>query len=81
MPIVPPQIAHIMGIGHEQKRRDRDMFVNIHWGSIQAKWVEQYKFAADSDTNRPYNYNSIMHYPRSSALTTPAGDLTLTADV
>jgi hypothetical protein len=39
------EVAHVMGLGHEHKRSDRDNFVTINWDSITAQWRSQYAFS------------------------------------
>ena len=56
------EIGHSLGLGHEQKRPDRDSFIQMHWENIPSDWVAQYVAYSNADTGRPYNYNSLMHY-------------------
>lgn len=115
------EIGHAIGLGHEQRRPDRDNFVTVDLNAIPSSWRGQYikcKFPiphrcsthtsklplsmscalalatlsplplacstlidADADTYRPYDYNSLMHYPKIlylapvsyTAIITPAG--------
>ena len=68
------EIGHVMGLGHEQKRPDRDNFVQINWQNIEASWHSQYYAdGSSSDSHRPYNYNSLMHYSAGSSMSTGAG--------
>jgi hypothetical protein len=56
------QIGHVLGLGHEHTRSDRDYYLTILWRNIQdpvrfcrATWRQQ----ALADV--PYDYDSIMH--------------------
>ena len=54
-------------------RPDRDDYVKIHWDKLDGphlSWRPQYTMSgSQADTHRPYNYNSIMHYPAMAPLT------------
>lgn len=55
------EIAHAIGVEHEQSRSDRDNYVSIKYENIEDQ--NQYNFRKRS--NRPdliYDFNSIMHY-------------------
>ena len=59
------EIFHAVGAWHEQSREDRDSFVRIVWENVTAG--EEHNFTqhvTDSDDIGPYDYDSIMHYPR-----------------
>ena len=59
------EIGHTIGLWHEQSREDRDAFVTIHWDKIQAAMQHNFdQHIADGDDVGPYDYGSIMHYPR-----------------
>lgn len=59
------EIGHAVGLWHEQSREDRDLFVTINWENIQDGMAAQFnQHITDGDDLGPYDYASIMHYPR-----------------
>lgn len=59
------EIGHAVGLWHEQSRNDRDEFVDIRYENI----ISVYAFNFDKRPNDgvdigPYDYGSIMHYPK-----------------
>jgi astacin (peptidase family M12A) len=61
------EIGHTIGLWHEQSREDRDAFVTIHFDRIQAGMEHNFdQHIADGDDVGPYDYGSIMHYPRTA---------------
>ena len=69
------EIGHVLGLGHEHNRPDRDQYVSILWHNVvqggacgtltTEKCRAQYAKASADDWNvagLPYNYHSIMHY-------------------
>jgi hypothetical protein len=59
------EIGHAVGLWHEQSREDRDLFVTINWANIQNGMAAQFnQHITDGDDVGPYDYASIMHYPR-----------------
>lgn len=59
------EIGHTVGLWHEQSREDRDSFVTIHWQNILAGTEGNFsQHITDGDDVGPYDYGSIMHYPR-----------------
>jgi Astacin (Peptidase family M12A) len=58
------EIAHAVGMWHEQSREDRDLFVTIQWQNIKDGMSAQFhQHIQDGDDIGPYDYGSIMHYP------------------
>ena len=52
-------------MGHEQKRPDRDEYVDVHWDKMwdpkdKIDWTDQYLKDPKADMSRPYDYNSLM---------------------
>jgi hypothetical protein len=61
------EIAHAVGLWHEQSREDRDLFVTINWANIQSGMAAQFnQRITDGDDQGAYDYGSIMHYPRTA---------------
>jgi hypothetical protein len=59
------EIGHAVGAWHEQSREDRDGFVRINWENIEAGRAHNFnQHITDGDDVGPYDYHSIMHYPR-----------------
>ncbi|MFI9588509.1 M12 family metallopeptidase [Streptomyces sp. NPDC052236] len=59
------EIGHSVGLWHEQSREDRDTFVTINWANIRQQHAHNFnQHIVDGDDVGPYDYNSIMHYPR-----------------
>jgi len=62
--VVVHEIAHAIGMRHEQTRRDRDRFVDVHWENIEdgkGHWFTKYG-ASEGSEHGLYDYSSIMHY-------------------
>jgi len=58
------EIGHTIGFWHEQQRADRDTYVTIHPECIEAGAAGNFsKYPEGSDVG-PYDYRSVMHYPR-----------------
>lgn len=57
------EIAHAVGLWHEQSREDRDRFVRIRWENIQPGREHNFnQHIADGDDIGNYEFGSIMHY-------------------
>jgi hypothetical protein len=70
------EIGHAIGLWHEQSRTDRDDYVSINFGNIQAGYEHNFDTITDpgvenGDVAR-YNFNSIMHYPATAFAVNPA---------
>jgi hypothetical protein len=66
------EIGHVVGIWHEQSREDRDNFVTINWANIQSGMEHNFnQHVTDGDDIGPYDYGSIMHYPRNAFAINP----------
>jgi hypothetical protein len=61
------EIGHAVGLWHEQSREDRDLFVTIHRQNIKPGFEHDFdQHITDGDDIGPYDYGSIMHYPRTA---------------
>ncbi|XP_042565077.1 meprin A subunit beta-like [Clupea harengus] len=64
---VEHELMHALGFWHEQSRYDRDNYVSINWENIKAGEENNFEVGTN-DTNStmstPYDYLSIMHYPK-----------------
>jgi hypothetical protein len=59
------ELSHVLGLWHEQSRHDRDQYVQIVWQNIMAGYEHNFRQQVnDEDDVGPYDYGSIMHYPR-----------------
>ncbi|MDG2305292.1 MAG: M12 family metallopeptidase [Candidatus Binatia bacterium] len=58
------EIGHAVGAFHEQSRADRDTYVTINYGNIEAGKVHNFNQynASDGLDVGDYDYGSIMHY-------------------
>jgi len=50
------ELMHVLGFFHEQNRKDRDEFIQIHWWNINSKNYSQFK-------KLPMKFLPIEHYP------------------
>ena len=60
------EMAHSMGIWHEQQRPDRDQYVEVDLQQVEAGFEHNFTIAAPAEDftyETPYDLNSIMHYP------------------
>lgn len=60
---VTHEIGHVIGLGHEQNREDRDLRVQIVMSNIPLQYEGQFeKYTSDYMDRGPYDFDSIMHY-------------------
>lgn len=58
------EIGHVIGLHHEQSRRDRDRHVQIVPQKIEPSSRHNFSIAPNSRPHGSYDYDSIMHYGR-----------------
>ncbi|MFG1926530.1 M12 family metallopeptidase [Cryptosporangium sp. NPDC048952] len=58
------EMVHTLGRWHEHCRTDRDEYVTIHWQNITTEARPNFLIQAVGPESGPYDYESIMHYPR-----------------
>lgn len=69
------EICHTAGLWHEQSREDRDHFVRINATNILPVAIHNFdQQITDGDDIGPYDYGSIMHYPRNAFAINPSLD-------
>ncbi|PQV64728.1 Carboxypeptidase regulatory-like domain-containing protein [Abditibacterium utsteinense] len=56
------EIAHALGVIHEQSRSNRDTFVSIDFSNIVAGQENNFAIVEDSDNHGTYDFDSVMHY-------------------
>jgi Astacin (Peptidase family M12A) len=73
------EIGHAVGLWHEQSREDRDTFVTVNIGNVQAAQRNNFdQHIADGDDLIAYDYGSIMHYGRTAFSTNGMDTITPT---
>ena len=60
--IIAHEIAHALGSKHEQSRPDRNQYVTINEGNIEARKGHNFWLDADAVVYTPYDFDSVMHY-------------------
>ncbi len=64
-PEIIHEIAHAAGLWHEQSREDRNTWVTIQWGNIQAGKEHNFnQHISDGTDIGSYDFASVMHYDR-----------------
>ncbi|XP_071535527.1 uncharacterized protein [Panulirus ornatus] len=63
------ELMHAIGFPHQQVRADRDEYVKIHEENIDPKHIRNFKKMKGKNAylmtvGIPYDYNSLMQYPR-----------------
>ncbi len=58
------EIGHALGLIHEHSRSNRDGYVTIFYGNIQAGQQSNFDIESGSVSYGPYDFDSVMHYSR-----------------
>lgn len=59
------EICHALGLSHEHARPDRDRYVRLLQENVEpGRWTEFSRRNGPVIGDKPYDYGSIMHYPR-----------------
>ncbi|XP_049835467.1 astacin-like metalloendopeptidase [Schistocerca gregaria] len=69
MGTIQHELLHVLGLLHEQARPDRDDFVKIYWENMDKAYHPDFIKAKEPEFTTfglPYDYSSIMHYPRTA---------------
>lgn len=56
------ELAHALGLWHEQSRPDRNTYVEIITSNIEAGHEHNFEIHSNANTIGPYDFESIMHY-------------------
>ncbi len=74
--VMAHELAHTLGIWHEQSRPDRDRYIQINWGNIQSGMEHNFDLHDDAGLfpprsyllpdDRTYDFDSVMHYSRTA---------------
>lgn len=61
--VVLHEMAHTLGMTHEQSRSDRDGYVTVYWEHVlRGKDNQNLAKEETNNQNIPYDYSSLMHY-------------------
>ena len=75
------EIGHAIGLWHEQSREDRNSFITVNYANIKPGGEIQFdQHIVDGDDVGPYDYGSIMHYPRDAYSSAPGLDTIVPKD-
>jgi hypothetical protein len=64
MGMIAHEILHAAGFYHEHQRTDRDQYITIVWDEMEPAVRDNFQIPTNSTDIGPYDYDSIMHYPR-----------------
>ena len=64
--ILVHELGHVLGIIHEQQRADRDTYIQVFYGNIDADNHDQFDTFGSSPTVGDYDFASVMHYSKTA---------------
>jgi Astacin (Peptidase family M12A) len=70
------ELGHALGMWHEQSRDDRDDYVTINWDNIESGKENNFEIQNDYRYG-PYDFDSVMHYPRDAFSTNGSDTITV----
>jgi len=56
------EIAHSLGLWHEQSRNDRDQYIKVLTNNVEPERLSNFDIRPMARVVGPYDYSSIMHY-------------------
>ncbi len=62
MRVILHELAHTLGLWHEQSRPDRDLHVRINWDNIEEGREHNFDRHDEASMYGPYDFESLMHY-------------------
>ncbi|XP_042369397.1 high choriolytic enzyme 2-like, partial [Plectropomus leopardus] len=62
--VIQHEVLHALGFNHEQTRSDRDEHVRILLENVRDGFQSSFTKINTRNLGTPYDYNSVMHYPR-----------------
>lgn len=63
---VAHEFGHALGFRHEHSRADRDDYLTVDFSNIRPEAVSNFNLVSSVPLVGPYDFESIMHYPRNS---------------
>ncbi|MBX3395138.1 MAG: thrombospondin type 3 repeat-containing protein [Phycisphaerae bacterium] len=60
--IMMHELAHALGVWHEQSRADRDSYIQVNLGNVQSGMESNFDIQNGAQLHGDYNFDSIMHY-------------------
>ena len=60
--VIAHELAHTLGMWHEQSRPDRDSYVSIEFDRIVDGEEHNFDMHPSEDIHGPYDFDSVMHY-------------------
>jgi hypothetical protein len=69
---VAHEFGHALGFRHEHARADRDEYLTVDFSNIRENAVSNFNRVTNVPLVGPYDFESIMHYPRTSFAIDPS---------